>query len=67
MKQGKKRAYREIQTVENSGNFCKVVPVPLKIGIDTTTKKQGSRNVVPVSHLLVPVPIKEKVAVAKWY
>ena len=35
MKQGKKRAPSEIQDVVNSGNFCKVVPVP---------------------HLLVPVP-----------
>ena len=35
MKQGKKRAPSEIQDVVNSGNFCKVVPVP---------------------HLLVPIP-----------
>ena len=30
LKQCKKRAYSEIQNVENSGNICKVVPVPLK-------------------------------------
>ena len=29
MKQGKKRVSSEIQDVENSRNFCKVVPVPL--------------------------------------
>ena len=31
VKQCKKRAYSEIQNVENSRNFCKVVPVPPKL------------------------------------
>ena len=76
MKQCKKRAYSEIQNVENSGNFCKVVSVPLKLvliprlenkaitkwyryhtfGTGTHHGKSGSSKVVPVPHLLVPVP-----------
>ena len=55
MKQGKKRASSEIQDVENSGNFCKLVLVPrLK------KKKSGSSK-------LVPVPAKANLTVHFWY
>ena len=53
MKQGKKRASNEIQDVENSGNFYKLVLVP-------RLKKSGSNKVVLVPHLLVSVPSKKK-------
>ena len=38
-----------------------------KNGIGTNDEKTGSTKMVPVSHLLVPVPIEKKRGVHLWY
>ena len=74
MKQGKKRASSEIQDVENSGNFYKLVLKKKRekkwYRYHTYWYRYQPRNsskVVLVPHLLVPVLAKAKPAVHFWY
>ena len=67
LKQCKKQAYSEIQNVENYGNFCKVVQVPLKLVPVLRLKNKPVKNWYRYHTHWYRYSLRKKVAEAIWY